>query len=162
MIKVIPGDLLAALREGDVNVIGHQCNCFSEMSAGIARQIRQQFPGAYEADRELTLSPQERLGKISYWRESDQAIFNLYGQYHYGVGQRQTDYDALRSALTLMLQEINEWEKEDPNYRAKIGFPYMIGCGLAGGEWDVVEKIIEDVFVRQGGRDDVVFYQFQP
>lgn len=27
-----------------------------------------------------------------------------------------------------------------------IGFPYKIGCGLAGGDWDVVSAIIEREF----------------
>ncbi|RKD26019.1 hypothetical protein BEP19_03590 [Ammoniphilus oxalaticus] len=161
MIKVIPGDLLTALKEGKVNVIGHQSNCFTEMSGGIARQIKNQFPAAYEADRAVTLSPEERLGKISYWKDKDKAIVNLYGQFHFEVGPRQTDYDALRSAMILMLQKINEWEKEDSAFKAVIGFPYQIGCGLAGGEWDIVEKIIEDVFVTEGKRE-VVLYQFQP
>lgn len=27
-----------------------------------------------------------------------------------------------------------------------IGFPYKIGCGLAGGDWNIVSKIIEETF----------------
>ena len=27
-----------------------------------------------------------------------------------------------------------------------IGFPYKIGCGLAGGDWNVVESIINEIF----------------
>jgi len=153
MLKVITGNLLTAFQEGKVNTIGHQCNCFSEMGAGIAKQIKLQFPGAYEVDQAWAASPEERLGKITYWNDGDKRIFNLYGQFHYGVGVRQTDYDALKNSMTLMLEEIKEAERNNPEYQAIIGFPYMIGCGLAGGDWAVVEKIIEDVFVTEGGRD---------
>ena len=27
-----------------------------------------------------------------------------------------------------------------------IGFPYKIGCGLAGGDWNIVYNIIEEEF----------------
>lgn len=160
MLKVITGNLLTAFAEGKVNTIGHQCNCFSEMGAGIAKQIKLEFPGAYEADQTFTASPEDRLGKITYWAEGDKRIFNLYGQFHYGVGVRQTDYDALKNAMKLMLKETEEAEQKNSSYQAIIGFPYMIGCGLAGGEWDIVEKIIEDVFVNEGGRD-VYLYKLQ-
>ena len=26
----------------------------------------------------------------------------------------------------------------------KVGFPYKIGCGLAGGDWDTIIRIIEE------------------
>lgn len=160
MLKVVTGNLLTAFQEGKVNTIGHQCNCFSEMGAGIAKHIKQLFPGAYEADHTFAASPEERLGKITYWTEDGKWIFNLYGQFHYGVGVRQTDYDALNKSMRSMLDEINKAEQTNPKFKAVIGFPYMIGCGLAGGDWSIVERIIEEVFVNEGKRD-VYLYQLQ-
>ncbi|EGL17721.1 hypothetical protein HMPREF9413_4472 [Paenibacillus sp. HGF7] len=38
-----------------------------------------------------------------------------------------------------------------------IALPYNIGCGLAGGDWDIVEQIIEEVFIDY----DVTLYKFE-
>ena len=60
-------------------------------------------------------------------------IINAYSQYNYGTDTVKIDYDA----LTLCLKKINH------NFRGKtIGLP-LIGCGLAGGDWNIVKKIIE-------------------
>jgi hypothetical protein len=37
-----------------------------------------------------------------------------------------------------------------------IAIPFNLGCGLAGGNWDTVDKIIEDVFDDY----DVTIYKF--
>ena len=29
---------------------------------------------------------------------------------------------------------------------SSVGFPYKIGCGLGGGNWNIVSKIIEEEF----------------
>ena len=49
------------------------------------------------------------------------------------------DYDALKSALIEMKNKFSG---------KRIGMP-MIGSGLAGGDWNVIEKIIQDVFVGE-------------
>lgn len=153
MIHVVEGDLL----KSDCTVIGHQCNTFSVMGAGIARQIKRMYPGAYEADKKFPFTPEKRLGKVSYWTNGDVFVFNLYGQYHYGAGKQQTDYAALQQALAGMLYHITQIERWNPSFTIKIGFPYLIGCGLAGGDWKVVEKMIDDVFTNR----DVYLYRLE-
>ncbi len=49
-MKVIQGDLIKLAQDKEFDVIIHGCNCQCEMSAGIARAIRNTFPEAYEAD----------------------------------------------------------------------------------------------------------------
>lgn len=67
------------------------------------------------------------------------AAVNMYGQYNYGMNHtdgssRPLDYEA----LTLCMRKMNMIFKG-----MKIGFPYVIGCGLAGGDKDVVINIIK-------------------
>lgn len=50
-----------------------------------------------------------------------------------------TDYEAMRKALT----EIKEYAKK---FKLSIAIPYGIGCGIANGDWNIVYKIIEEVF----------------
>jgi O-acetyl-ADP-ribose deacetylase (regulator of RNase III) len=47
-MKIIKGDLVKLALEGHFDVIVHGCNCQGVMNSGIARQIRINFPNAYE------------------------------------------------------------------------------------------------------------------
>ncbi len=136
MITHVKGDLLAS----DCSIIGHQCNCFCTFGAGIARAIREQFPKAYEADLATKRGDRDKMGTFTDYQYEDRHIYNLYGQYGFGPG-RQTDYDALEQALTGMAADL----APEAGDRYKIGFP-RLGCGLAGGEWSVVEAILERVW----------------
>ncbi|MFT9847790.1 macro domain-containing protein [Aneurinibacillus sp. REN35] len=153
MLHVVKGNLLTS----DCTVIGHQCNCFSTMGAGIAKQIKAMFPQVYKADQEFPLEPKERLGKMSFAEIPNGYFFNLYGQFHYGTDKKQTDYEALASALTLMQQQIEIIKQERSEMQVKIGFPFGMGCGLAGGDWSIVEKMIARVFDGY----DVYLYQLK-
>ena len=49
-MKEVAGDLIQLANDGKFDVIVHGCNCQCMMGGGIARQIRQAFPEAYDAD----------------------------------------------------------------------------------------------------------------
>ncbi|WAB24977.1 Appr-1-p processing protein [Lysinibacillus phage vB_LfM_LysYB1] len=147
MIKYEIGDLL----EGDCDIIAHQANCFKTMGGGIARVIKAVYPEAYEADLNFNFSPESRLGMASHavtkgTNGLEKTIFNLYGQYQLGTDKRQTNYDALSSALESMMETINVISSPD----SKIGVPYKMGCDLAGGDWNVVSEILDRVSGKFG------------
>ena len=48
-VKEIKGDLLTA----DVKIRGHQVNCRGVMGAGIAKQVREKYPEAFEQYKAL-------------------------------------------------------------------------------------------------------------
>jgi O-acetyl-ADP-ribose deacetylase (regulator of RNase III) len=153
MIEIIHGDLL----QSDCTVIGHQTNCLSTMGSGIAKQIAAMYPEAARADKQYPEQPKNRLGKCSYAvcsRPDGETvvIFNLYGQYDYGrqPARVYTNYDALRSALNQMMLTIAEMEKSGELTTVKIGLPYRIGAGLAKGDWNTIEKIIQEVSEQYG------------
>ena len=138
MLIYVNGDLL----ESDCTVIFHQANCFKTMGAGIARSIAKKYKEAKFADDNFPLSAEERLGEYSYALTDGPAVVNLYGQYHYGRG-KQTNYPMLRKALCGAITDA--LLNETPIDTYKLGVPYKVGCGLAGGSWDVVEKMLHDV-----------------
>lgn len=137
MIKYIDGDLLKL--SGDFDVIGHCANCYHSMGSGIAPQIKSKFPEAYKVDCDTKKGDLGKLGTISYTTGTTPIVVNLYGQFDYTgrrSGQMDLDYAALRSSLRLMKEK----------YTGKrIGLP-KIGAGLAGGDWSIIEKIIEEEF----------------
>ena len=51
VMKEVTGDLVKLAKNGEFDVIVHGCNCECIMGGGIAKQIRQAFPTAYDADR---------------------------------------------------------------------------------------------------------------
>lgn len=67
-------------------------------------------------------------------------VANLFGQDSYGRGFCQTDYVALEKAIATVA-------KTAAKYKKSVGFPYKIGCDLAGGDWSIVSKIIEKYFM---------------
>jgi len=137
-IKEIKGDLIEiAKKGGEFNTIMHGANCFSTMGSGIAKQIKDNFPNAYLADTKDPRSPLQRLGDFSWEIEKSEnedslAVINLYQQFEPG---RNLDYDALR----LGLRKVNFIFKNH-----QIGLPKFMGCGIAGGDWNIVEQIIKE------------------
>ena len=147
MIKYIDGDLV---KEAELfDVIAHCCNCFCTMGAGIAPQIKAKFPEAYLVDCTTERGDESKLGTITFTENTSPIVVNLYGQYDYTGrrhGEMDLDYDALRSALRAMKEEFSG---------LLFGLP-KIGAGLAGGDWDTIEAIIEEEL--EGERVIVVNY----
>lgn len=147
MIKYIDGDLV---KEAELfDVIAHCCNCYCNMGAGIAPQIKAKFPEAYLVDCTTKRGDESKLGTITFTEDTTPIVVNLYGQYDYTGrrhGEMDLDYDALRSALRAMKEEFSG---------LLFGLP-KIGAGLAGGDWDVIEAIIEEEL--EGERVIVVNY----
>jgi hypothetical protein len=62
----------------------------------------------------------------------------MYSQRSYGYdGKCYTSYKAFR----FILNEL----KKDISTDCTIGFPKGIGCGLGGGNWAVISKMIEEI-----------------
>ncbi len=133
-ITYFMGDLLKSPEK----VIVHGCNCFCVMGSGIAAQIRKQFPSAWLADQNTIPGDNYKLGRYTYAAEHDKLIFNAYTQYGTNLPVN-VNYDALRNALTRISQDLRT-----VGYDGPVALP-RIGCGLAGGEWAVVEDILAQV-----------------
>lgn len=151
MIQYKIGDLVDALKSGEVSSIGHQANCFCTMNSGVAKAIRLAFPQAYEADCYTEKGDKNKLGKLTAV-EHERAdgsvgiIYNLYGQYNYGYDAKgYTNYEALRGALLNMRIDLDGAVGVFGEDWKKVGFP-KIGAGLGGGDWDTIARIIEEVF----------------
>ncbi|MCH5585437.1 Appr-1-p processing protein [Shimazuella sp. AN120528] len=155
MIHIISGDLL----KSDCTIIGHQCNCWGVMGAGIAKQIRLLYPEVHETDKNFSIPyGADRLGRFSYTKVKDKKvenrlIFNLYGQNRYGRKRTYTKVEALQQAVDTMLQFIqSEYEGT-----IKIGLPFGIGAGLSGGNWDEISQMLSKV--SEQNNQDIFLYQ---
>ena len=167
MIHIQNGNLL----KSDCNIIAHCCNCQGGFGSGIAGQIRREFPYAYQAFSEDVRSPEDKLGTYTLGLPFEQVnarldniknynIFNLYGQLEYGPGDKQyINYNAFLQSMILMFEKITDWKSKSTK-SFKVGMPYLIGCGLAGGDWNVVEELILNVSCQYN--NDIYLYRFNP
>lgn len=139
MIEYRLGNLL---EQSDLTHIAHQCNLFHNFGSGIAKEIRLKFPRAFEAD---LLTPYGNKNKLGTWSLSPGVpdIFNLYTQIGLGSADRQTSYDAMNTTFEALRWFLEEIHREVP---VKLGMPYKIGCGLANGNWGVVEVLLKESF----------------
>lgn len=118
-------------------IIVHQVNTKGVMGAGLAKQIKDKYPQVYKEYREACIKKKLHLGIPQYVTiNQDLIICNLPGQKEYGRNSEcYTNYEALDSALRWI--QIKSECSGLPIYT-----PYKIGCGLAGGDWNIVEGLI--------------------
>lgn len=142
MIKYVIGDLLVMAENGDFDVIAQCANCFNTMGSGIAPLIKARFPEAYAVDNATIKGDASKLGTITHTVNTTPIVVNIYGQYDY-TGRRRhemdLDYNALRSGLRLMKQTFSG---------KRFGMP-KLGAGLAGGDWTIIERIIQEEFAGE-------------
>ncbi|MFW6015903.1 MAG: Appr-1-p processing protein [bacterium] len=153
MIGYIEGNLLEAKND----IICHQVNCRGSYGAGLAKQIATKYPKSKHDYFSFCdgKRPKDLLGEVLITKTDVFYIAHLFGQNYYGdygiymerLG-RQTIYPALECALR-KLKNIY------PN--KSYGFPYLMGCGLAGGKWSVVRGLIDRIFKE----NDVTIYHYK-
>lgn len=134
----------------DADIIIHGCNCQGVMGSGVAKQIKEKYPEAYAEYKRQEKRCGLKVGDISKFVNSTDGkiIINAMTQYNYGRdNQIYADYNGIRSCLRKISNEINFRKTifnilENPT----LAMP-KIGCGLGGGDWNIVSKIIEEELV---------------
>ena len=145
MITIKKGDLLNATE----TVIAHQVNCFG-VAGGLAFHVFNKWPDAENDYMQIiNRAPKKEkilgLFQLTGQQKDGHIICNLYGQYHPGADYRPA---ALETALENLATNarIMGWS---------VALPWRISCGICGGDWENVLKIIEKTM--QGV--DCVIYQ---
>lgn len=138
IIKEIKGNAVELFLRRDVHLI-HGCNCFCNMGAGIAKEVKKKIPGAFRMDAMTLKGNQKKLGRNSvYVQEDGRMVFNAYTQFKFWGAGPQVDYDAISSCFEHAVESASACPKQFP-----IVTP-LIGAGLAGGDWERIKDIIND------------------
>lgn len=141
-IEVHVGDILSV----DYGIIVQQVNAQSVMGSGVAKSIRDVYPGVYDhyvdalkSDTSSNLTSRH-LGKLLVYKvpgKKSLYIANIVGQDDYrryaAETTRYTSYDALDNGF----QKLAWWNAK----LLPVHFP-KIGSDRGGGNWDVVKHII--------------------
>lgn len=145
-MNIVKGNIIDLAEQGQINYLIHGCNCFNTMGAGLAKEIKYRYPEAYFKDLLTKKGSLDKLGKYTFanvlCKRTNKAftIINAYTQYNYGKSKNNeplVSYDAIRSILLDI----------DYRFTGVIGLPF-IGCGLAGGDWSIVSKIITESIIK--------------
>lgn len=151
MILYTQGNAVSALIDGEIDVLIHVCNNKGVMGSGIALEIKNRVPDAYDAYMQ---GKDDGLGSISvgWYSPSDDTIngmvINMIAQDGYGRGIRHLNYGALARCL----HKASQISKT-----LNIGLPYKMGADRAGGDWEIVLEMVE-FFLKDF---TVVIYQLE-
>jgi len=156
-IQIIDGNLLDF--PNDIDFIAHSCNTHNVMGAGIAREIKYRYPNAYSADCHAMMEGDNVLGNFSFAvtdATQNKGIFNMYTQDKIG-GERAVNYEAFYTALENVANYI-EWQSKHECEKKVLGLPFGISCGLAGGSWNVIFSMINDILIDRKFKTYIVKY----
>lgn len=134
MLVYYTGDLL----KSNEKLLVHGCNASNGFGSGFAFQVAKLYPEVkksyhdwYEKNNGL------KLGEWKAVKTHDgKTVINLVTQQSYGKPEEgpYVSYPAIRDGVTSILD----------SYSGIISMP-CIGAGLAGGNWEIIESILEKV-----------------
>ena len=134
------GDILS-IRSG---IIVQGCNAQGVMGSGVAKAIREKYPQVYEEYRGVYEQEGLPLGSVVV-SMINQGIGLLVAsaitQQFFGKdGKKYISYEAIHKAMMEIAGEADA-----------IGLPIhypLIGAGLGGGDWSIIQAIIDSVFAK--------------
>ena len=151
MIREIQGNLL----QQPVDIIAHQTNCKGVMGAGIAKQIKERLLPQDQYQRYVDACNRhgaKLLGQAQVlFLPNGKVVSNCFGEnIPTGTGL-DTDYQALMHALA---QTRNYARK----YNLSTGVPGLMGCGLAGGDWNIVRDMLYKLWIPYPDLELIICY----
>lgn len=120
------------------DIIVHQVNCMNAIGAGLSGAICKMYPKVKDEYHKI-FKTYEAKDIFGYAQDvvinNDLVVVNLFSQFRYGMGYKHTDYDKLIKGIKTVVSR---------HPGAEVYIPYKIGCGLGGGNWNELYKLIND------------------
>lgn len=162
MLKHAKGNLISMAEKGEFTIIVHGCNCLNTMGGGIAAEIKQRYPAAYDADTLATQQWKEPVAKLGNFSTATVMhgkipfiIVNAYTQVSFmprGIDHFEYESFSLILRKLLVLAQPG----------VKFGFPY-IGMGLAGGDKTRILVMLESFAIKAAAQGaEVTLVDFAP
>ena len=154
-INFVNGDATKPIGNGP-RIIAHVCNDIGGWGRGFVGAISKRWEAPEKEYRQWFKEKESfGLGKIQLVEcEPELWVANMVGQkgIRYSAnGEPPVRYPAIEDCLATLASKALELE-------ASVHMP-RIGCGLAGGEWPIVEALIEKTLLAKGV--EVVVYDFE-
>lgn len=138
MINRLQGNILD-VKEG---FIVHGCNAQGVMGSGMAKQIKEKWPKVFDEYVDALWALRDPIGTYTKRKVDDKLfVVNMITQDQYGRdGKRYVNYAAIAVGFRALFDEINHKQSWTG---MPVHFP-LIGAGLGGGDWNIIEQIIQD------------------
>jgi O-acetyl-ADP-ribose deacetylase (regulator of RNase III) len=166
MVLELKGDI----RETPIETIAHGVNCQGVMGSGVARALFEKWPRVRESylkyhEERPNFKPQDFLGRNQklltksivhpdiYDRTEMKEIYNMHTQLNFGSdGKVYVDYSAVLNCFRQYVNDVNRYE-----FKQALAVP-KIGAGLAGGDWNIIKKIMIETTQKCGNIDLVIYH----
>ena len=87
--------------------------------------------------------PETLLGHVTYSLSDGKVLANCFTQQNYGYdGQVYLNYSALKRCMKSLKHFMKGYKDSK-----EVAIP-KIGCGLAGGDWEIVKEVINSQFPK--------------
>jgi O-acetyl-ADP-ribose deacetylase (regulator of RNase III) len=150
-VRIVDGNLLDATEQ----YVCHQCNCTTPNARGLAAALFGRFPYADAYSRRKGVRSKPGTIQICGDGAANRFIVNMFAQWSPGKPRGKDTADQRLRNFRQCLSKI----AQIPALQS-VAFPFNIGCGLAGGNWNDYKAEIEAFAQRT--RTDVVLYRMQP
>ena len=146
LIKRVSGDVRVPIGNGN-KIIIHCCNDIGVMGAGVAAAIAQKWAIVKIQYKQWHRSNKGfKLGNVQYVKvEDDIVVCNMIGQK--GIRSRGNVSPIRYGAIKKCLEKVKEAALKN---NASVHCPYLMGCGLAGGDWKKVEPMLQEILCDNG------------
>jgi len=146
-LRVIKGDATSPQAKGP-KIVAHVCNDLGGWGKGFVLAVSKRWPEPERAYREWHRGRAGNdfgLGAVQLVQvKADTWVANMVGQRGTRTGSNgpPVRYDAIGRCLVALTEHATR-------LGASVHMP-RIGCGLAGGKWDVIGPMIEEVLCAAG------------
>ncbi|MEU6083658.1 macro domain-containing protein [Streptomyces sp. NPDC047108] len=146
-LEIVRGDATSPQGKG-VKIIAHVCNDLGGWGKGFVLAVSRRWPepeAAYRRWHRERAGNDFALGAVQFVQvERYVWVANMIGQRGTRTGSKGVPvrYEAIGTALGAVAAKARE-------LGASVHMP-KIGCGLAGGRWELVRPLIEDRLIRRG------------
>ena len=122
----------ADLLESDAQVIAQQCNCKSKNAEGLSHSIAKQFPHADVYSKRKDDSTPGTIKISGNRKRGERFVCAMFAQKYPGKPRKGDTATQRQKWFQKCLDRLGRTKS-----LKSVAFPYKIGCGLAGGDWDV-------------------------
>ena len=140
-VEIIKGSLF----DSEDKYIVHQCNCVTKRAAHLSLDVFTRYPysDVYKERKGIMYDHIDSPGEIIVRGngEDERYIINLFGQYYPGkIKYPNSALDGEKARKDYFFSGLCKIAKIDK--LESVSFPWGIGCGAAGGNWDFYHNLI--------------------
>lgn len=145
------GNVVSAVLDHEVDYMLHVTNSQRVMNSGVAKEVRNRIPEAYEAY--MATQVKDETGCVT----KGGYVYNMAAQQYYGYDKRRyLDYGALAECLFKVREDLKKVTILRKVF--KIGIPHHMGSDRAGGDWDTVLELVIGIL---GKNFQIVVYKLE-